>query len=193
MATRWALNSLRYFVPSPPPRGKLLYYTKRTLQLCGLVWCIEHWFFDLRLCVGASMLPTMRCEPTLALALMYPSLLRPPSLKLGDLVVARSPTHPRKEVCKRVIGLPGDTVCVDPIGAVRGHGGWEDAKGGKEHVVVPRGHVWLAGDNMSASVDSRMFGPVSLGLVRGKIVFRIWPNWGPLGNTFHELDIDPDV
>ncbi|CEH16724.1 related to imp1-mitochondrial [Ceraceosorus bombacis] len=36
------------------------------------------------------------------------------SLKRGELVVAAHPIDPEKWVCKRIIGLPGDTVLVEP-------------------------------------------------------------------------------
>lgn len=35
---------------------------------------------------------------------------------------------------------------------------------------VPEGHVWVAGDNLPWSRDSRMYGPVPLGLVKGKLI-----------------------
>jgi len=34
--------------------------------------------------------------------------------------------------------------------------------------------VWLAGDNVSGSFDSRYYGCVSLGLVTGKVVRVLW-------------------
>lgn len=36
-------------------------------------------------------------------------------LDTGDLVVAVSPTDPSKLVCKRIIGVPGDKVVIDPV------------------------------------------------------------------------------
>ena len=42
-------------------------------------------------------------------------------------------------------------------------------------VVVPSGHVWLEGDNKEFSMDSRAFGPISEGLVTGKVLYKIWP------------------
>lgn len=42
-------------------------------------------------------------------------------------------------------------------------------------VQVPEGHVYLAGDNLPWSRDSRNFGPVPLGLVNGKITAVVWP------------------
>jgi len=38
---------------------------------------------------------------------------------------------------------------------------------------VPKGHVWIQGDNIYASRDSRHFGPVPYGLIEGKVFFRV--------------------
>jgi nickel-type superoxide dismutase maturation protease len=35
--------------------------------------------------------------------------------------------------------------------------------------------LWVAGDNPSASTDSRHFGPVPLAAIRGRVVLRYWP------------------
>lgn len=55
-----------------------------------------------------------------------------------------------------------------------------DAVGGEEvevgKVAVPRGHVWVEGDNWRKSFDSCDFGPVSLGLVDGRAV-GVWRRW----------------
>ncbi|RYQ96243.1 hypothetical protein Ahy_B08g091925 [Arachis hypogaea] len=37
---------------------------------------------------------------------------------------------------------------------------------------MPKGHVWIQGDNIFASHDSRHFGPVPYGLIQGKVFFR---------------------
>lgn len=38
---------------------------------------------------------------------------------------------------------------------------------------VPKGHVWVCGDNLTASRDSRVYGPVPIGLVKGRIVAKV--------------------
>ncbi|XP_010638716.1 mitochondrial inner membrane protease subunit 1 isoform X2 [Fukomys damarensis] len=43
------------------------------------------------------------------------------------------------------------------------------------HPKVPTGHVWLEGDNLQNSTDSRFYGPIPYGLIRGRIFFKIWP------------------
>lgn len=40
---------------------------------------------------------------------------------------------------------------------------------------IPKGHVWIEGDNKLLSNDSRNFGPVPVGLIHGIVEARIWP------------------
>ncbi|KAI6134012.1 signal peptidase I family protein [Pisolithus croceorrhizus] len=114
---------------------------------------------------GPSMLPTFDASGEIAVEdilsyRLFPDLVR------GELVSLKSPLNPNRIVCKRVIGLAGDTICVDPTGL---------KAPSTEHVMVPDGHVWVAGDNTSCSIDSRDYGPVSTALIRGRIVARVYP------------------
>ncbi|GAA6036668.1 hypothetical protein JCM8097_001289 [Rhodosporidiobolus ruineniae] len=146
--------------------------------LCGVHLFNEH-MAEVRPCTGASMYPTLSHTGTFVLHSALALKLSP--LERGNLVTAVSPLDPAHQVLKRVIGLPGDTVCVDPSG--------ERRKPSVEWCKVPPGHVWLAGDNTSNSTDSRDYGPVPIALVRGKIVARVWPNPGLLENTtLHKAD-----
>ena len=38
---------------------------------------------------------------------------------------------------------------------------------------VPRGHVWVEGDNSERSCDSRIFGPLPLGLIKGRVFIKV--------------------
>eukprot|EP00557_Chaetoceros_sp_GSL56_P013363 CAMPEP_0176482256 /NCGR_PEP_ID=MMETSP0200_2-20121128/3277_1 /TAXON_ID=947934 /ORGANISM="Chaetoceros sp., Strain GSL56" /LENGTH=225 /DNA_ID=CAMNT_0017878557 /DNA_START=584 /DNA_END=1261 /DNA_ORIENTATION=+ len=42
-------------------------------------------------------------------------------------------------------------------------------------IIVPKGMVWVEGDNPLYSVDSRHYGPISNTSIVGKVVYRIWP------------------
>ena len=42
-------------------------------------------------------------------------------------------------------------------------------------VPVPRGQIWIEGDNHRASNDSTNFGPVSAALVEAVVCFKLWP------------------
>ncbi|KAK7064464.1 mitochondrial inner membrane protease subunit 1 [Favolaschia claudopus] len=115
---------------------------------------------------GPSMLPTLANEGEIVLENRWSYRIYPESLKRGDLVTLRSPLNRNRIICKRVIGFPGDIICVDPTG---------EKAPSTEHVQVPKGHMWIMGDNAAYSRDSRDYGPVSMGLIQGKLYARIWP------------------
>ena len=112
---------------------------------------------------GPSMLPTFAATGDVVLEDRFSVLLGRPFAR-GDLITFVSPANPSHIVCKRILGLPGDVVCVDPTGTVAPS---------DEHVVIPRGHVWVQGDNADNSRDSRYYGPLSMGLVRGFVYARV--------------------
>lgn len=82
--------------------------------------------------------------------------------RAGDVVVTRNPRDPSMRLCKRIVGMPGDLVFVDPT--------FSDMQ-----IQVPNGHVWLQGDNIANSQDSRNFGPVPIALLVGRVEARIFP------------------
>lgn len=96
----------------------------------------------------------------------------------GDLVIASHPLLPERTVGKRIIAMGGDTVEVNP-GSLRPAkseaGGGEGEGGAGEYLRVPPGHVWLQGDNLSNSTDSRDYGPVPLALVLARVEGRVSP------------------
>ena len=104
----------------------------------------------------------------------------------GDVVVFTRPpgeNDPKiKDLIKRVIGLPGDTI--------EGRDGQilVDGRTLKESYVaknspmsdfparkVPPGHYFVMGDNRGNSKDSRVFGPIAKSLIVGRAFIRVWP------------------
>eukprot|EP00244_Chara_vulgaris_P007303 TRINITY_DN2739_c0_g2_i1.p1 TRINITY_DN2739_c0_g2~~TRINITY_DN2739_c0_g2_i1.p1 ORF type:complete len:165 (-),score=0.96 TRINITY_DN2739_c0_g2_i1:236-730(-) len=127
---------------------------------------------EVTVCMGPSMMPTF--NPSGDVVLLEHVSTKLDKLKAGDVVVAKSPTNPRLIVCKRIVGVSGDRVTIIPIKETER----------LRHVVVPKGHVWLQGDNIRNSTDSRHYGPVPSAMVKGKVFYKIWPprEWGPVGS-----------
>lgn len=110
------------------------------------------------------MLPTFEASGDVAIESIVSHRIAPYDLTRGELVSLKSPINPNRIICKRIIGLAGDVICVDPTGS---------KAPSVEHVVIPKGHVWIAGDNLACSTDSRDYGPVPIGLIRGRIIARV--------------------
>ncbi|KAK6134440.1 hypothetical protein DH2020_031819 [Rehmannia glutinosa] len=110
---------------------------------------------------GPSMLPTLNFTGDVLLVDKLSPMLG--KVGPGDVVLVRSPENPRKTITKRIVGLEGDivTFLVDPGRSDLSHS-----------LVVPKGHVWIQGDNIYASNDSRHIGPVPYGLILGKVFCR---------------------
>ncbi|KAI3888076.1 hypothetical protein MKX03_010675 [Papaver bracteatum] len=147
-----------------------------TTLLAGKLFCVLH-VTNTYICTpllghGPSMLPTLNLTGDWILSEKIS--IRLGKVRNGDIVTARSPENPRKTVVKRVMGMEGDTVTyiVDPKNSEK-----------CRTITVPKGHVWIQGDNIYSSNDSRHFGSIPYGLVEGKVFFRIWPvdGFGSLG------------
>lgn len=139
---------------------------------------------------GPSMLPTLAHEGEIVIEDRLTYRFFPQRISRGDLITLRSPLEPGRIVCKRIIGLPGDIVCVDPTG---------EKAPSTEHVIVPKGHVWISGDNAVVSRDSRDYGPVSMSLIYGRLIAKVsfitlvlWTFWNLIGlayTRYHQIPI----
>jgi signal peptidase I len=122
---------------------------------------------------GLSMSPTLEDQDYLLVDRVF---FRERGLRRGDLAVFRLP-QTGSFVVKRVVGLPGDVVSAQE-GRVRLNGQLlPDVPPCPDFgsVAVPEGCLFFLGDNAPRSQDSRVFGPVSLSEVRGRVLLRYLP------------------
>ncbi|PFH35565.1 signal peptidase I protein [Besnoitia besnoiti] len=139
------------------------------VSLCSLCQAYLFWVEQAR---GLSMEPTIPGDGGLLVVeklrrrLSESSLFRNFVQYQRGSIVLLIPPDADGVVCKRIIGLPGDVLEVE-----RGDRGFI----GCEPVLVPRGHVWVQGDNGKASLDSRTYGCVSQGAILGTAMFSLWP------------------
>ncbi|KAJ1555020.1 hypothetical protein HK405_003436 [Cladochytrium tenue] len=180
LVRQMASSTLR-FLRSPTLASKATWAFQ---GICITLLC-QRYLFDITMCSGPSMLPTFNTIGDVVFVEYFTwRWLR--SVSLGDVVVAVSPISPDRAICKRVLGMPGDTVLRDPTLSTTDFIVVRTAAlvalcflcfEGLTKPYVPPGHVWLQGDNMSNSTDSRVYGPVPMGLLRGRVRARLFPSF----------------
>jgi signal peptidase I len=132
-------------------------------------------------------------------------------IERGEIVVFWFPDDPTKSFIKRVIGLPGETIDMDPLGhiTINGipidesylapernlqararwadipHSRWAQAQSPAEWKLIKPHYYFVMGDNRDASNDSRAWGLVPEKYIYGKAMFRYWPlqRMGSLDST----------
>ncbi|TLD18236.1 signal peptidase I [Venturia nashicola] len=103
------------------------------------------------------------------------------TLQRGDVVTFWQPHNPERIGVKRVIGVPGDTIVrnVKRVGRQKENEGRVGGRMGMEVpplvVKVPRGHIWVEGDNWRNTVDSNDYGTIPISLVTARVVGIVWP------------------
>jgi signal peptidase I len=121
------------------------------------------------------------------------TLFRMPGLRKperGDVVVFKFPQDPSRDFIKRVIGIGGDVVkernkqvfvndkkLIEPYTQHvddRIDPGDLDPRDNFGPVTVPKGTIFVMGDNRDESYDSRFWGFVPLANVKGKAIIIYW-------------------
>ncbi|MEY2569287.1 MAG: signal peptidase [Actinomycetota bacterium] len=156
--------------------------------------------------IGAALLAAFLIKTFLIQAFFIPSESMVPTLKKGDRVLVnklsyhlhdvhrgdivvfeRPPSEPTdpaiKDLIKRVVGLPGETVSGDNSGHVLINGKRLNEpylpKGvtttGVQDYKIPPHHYWVMGDNRGNSKDSRYFQAIDDDLIVGRAFVRVWP------------------
>ena len=129
----------------------------QTFSILAGLYIIKDEFYELSPTVGSSMLPTFSIFGDFVLLKKNCR----DEISVGDIISAISPTEPHKLVLKRIIGMPGDIVKIDPLDP------------NTKKIKVPKGKIWIIGDNLRFSRDSRDYGPISIGLVHGKALAKV--------------------
>ena len=127
---------------------------------------------------GQSMEPNLHTDQRLVIEKLSYRWHGP---QRGDVVVLHDPGGSPELLIKRVVGLPGERVTIadgrvyiDGVALDEPYLTQPTQGSGRSWVVQPL-HIFVMGDNRSASRDSRIFGTVPLDQIVGHAVFRYWP------------------
>lgn len=126
------------------------------LQYGCIYHCVTTYGCSVVVCSGPSMQPTIYTGDVYLVESV--SAWRQ-KIKIGDIVAVRSHTNPRSLICKRIVAMEGDKV----YNATN-----------TDFIWVPRGHVWLEGDNKADSIDSRDYGALPYALIQARLWKRLW-------------------
>lgn len=88
-------------------------------------------------------------------------------IQRNDIVIAVHPVSPKSLICKRVIGTEGDMIIMNDTA--------DADKSETRTVIIKRGSCWIEGDNRNNSTDSRNYDQIPVGLIKSKVIARIWP------------------
>jgi signal peptidase I len=172
------------------PKSEALEWVKSIALGLFVVLMIRMFFFTNYVVEGESMMPTFQEGNMLMVNKLSYQI---GELERFDIVVFHA--NKNEDYIKRVIGLPGDTIeykndtlyinnksveesYLEPYksklvdGKLTGDFTLEELTGQK---TVPKGHIFVLGDNRLSSWDSRHFGFVKISQVVGKVNFRYWP------------------
>jgi signal peptidase I len=148
------------------------------LQLAAVGVLLYTALFHLSVVRGSSMSPSIHDGDRI---LIDPLSFLLQGIQRGDIVVMQYPLDPSIDYIKRVVGLPGDEIVIED-GEV-----WVNGELLSEPYVdspdpfcslrtrVKPAHYFVLGDNRRRSCDSREFGQVPQGYVRGKVELCLWP------------------
>ncbi len=117
--------------------------------------------------------------------------------KRGEVIVFQFPVDPKKDFIKRCIGVPGDTIQIkekrlyvndklqeEPYTIHTDEKVYPDSRhlplmyrsrDNLGPIVVPENSYFVMGDNRDQSYDSRFWGPLERGYIKGKALFLYWP------------------
>ena len=122
------------------------------------------------------------------------------SVVRGDVLVFKYPEEPTRDFIKRVVGLPGETLELKGTQVyINGQPLSEpyalyqrlpdmllpgDVRRAYGPVTIPEGHYFMMGDNRDDSQDSRYWGYLPAGHIKGRALFVYWSFGGPDGTRW---------
>lgn len=194
------IHSCTKKIPKYNLKRKIVIFLPIVVLIYALNFMVAFWikanYFEAFKYSGKSMYPTlMDTEDYRDRVLVNKTIYKKNSAERGDVVVFFAPYDPNEIIVERVVGLPGETVSIDPAyvivngerletpaifkkisGKSDGYGGYYNSKSPygllnepTDEITLGKNEYFLLGDNNKISNDSRYFGPVHKESIIGKV------------------------
>jgi signal peptidase I len=145
-----------------------------------LTLVIRTFVLDNRIVPTGSMLPTIQLNDRLFVDKLF---YKVQGVERGDIIVFHAPENvgEEKDMVKRVIGLPGETLEIkEGLVYIDGRALNEPYVAEEpsyffDPVTVPEGSYFVMGDNRNHSLDSHVWGFLSAEYITGRIWIRYYP------------------
>lgn len=141
------------------------------------------------LCARAITITSDSMRPTLVKGdLIVVDACQPEAPPNGSLVMFTMPDNPRGTMIKRVVASGNETIQVTATSVLVDGRVHTDLPVALPNVLygpvsVPANAIFVLGDNLSNSLDSRHFGPVPHSLILGRPLYVLATTHGPLGRS----------
>jgi len=192
-------------MPKKPQRQKSAFreYTEAIVVALVLALIIRTFIVQAFKIPSGSMLPTLQIGDHILVNKFIYHFLSP---HRGDIIVFKYPRDEGRDFIKRVIGIPGDKLMImkkqvlindhplnEPYAVHAGPNLQDESFSPRDFcgpMIIPPGKYFMMGDNRDHSMDSRFWGLLDQGKIRGKafIIYWSWdsekfrPRWGRIGN-----------
>ena len=145
-----------------------------------LAFFIRFFIIELYLVEGPSMLPTLVSQERLVVNKFIYRFREP---ERGEILVFKYPRDPKRDFIKRVIGVEGDTIEIKDSKVYLNDELLDEpyilepTLSEFPRLTIPKGHIFVMGDNRNNSEDSRFRGVdfLPLDMVKGKAMMVFWP------------------
>jgi len=132
-------------------KSEIWEFVKFSVIAILIVLPIRLWIAQPFVVNGNSMVPNFHNGDYLIIDEITYQFRKP---QIGEVIVFRYPKNPSEFFIKRIAALPGDTI---------------------NGTTLAADEYYVLGDNKSASLDSRYWGPVKSNLIVGRAILRLWP------------------
>lgn len=157
-------------------------YVLIILLVVGFAFLFHNYVFARVTVTGPSMQPTFNNKDVIFVEKISTKI---GNINRGEIIIFDSNNENNDIYIKRVIGVAGDKINIKDgkvylngqilMESYLPQGTITKANSSTTEYVVPKGYIFVLGDNRGNSTDSRMLGLINIKDVKGHVILRVYP------------------